>query len=79
MVNHPSRINDRFQVSGLRTKRFSTAFGHFQHLVFEIVGFIAPLSLILEGWFTIHFNGNYVEKKKRGEFFSTDKWFKSYG
>ena len=32
-------------------------------LVLEIVGFIAPLSLILEGWFTIHFNGNYVAKK----------------
>ena len=52
--------------SGFRTKRFSTVFAQFQHLVFEIVGFIAPLSLILEGWVTIHFNSNYVEKKKEG-------------
>ena len=65
--------------SGFRTTRFSTTFAYFQHLVLKIVGFIAPLSLILEGWFTIHFNGSYVEKKKWGVTFSTDKWFKSYG
>ena len=52
---------------------FQQLFAYFQHL------FFAPLSLILEGWFTIHFNGNYVEKKKRGETFTSDKWFKSYG
>ena len=54
---------------------FQQLLAHFQHLVFEIVGFITQLSIILEGWFTIHFNGNYVEKKKRAETFSTDEWF----
>ena len=53
-----------FLYSGFRIKRFSTAFAYFQHLIFEIVDFIAPLSLILEGWFTIHFDSNYVEKKR---------------
>ena len=54
---------------------FQQLLAHFQHLVFEIVGFITQLSIILEGWFTIHFNANYVEKKKRAETFSTDEWF----
>ena len=58
---------------------FQQLLAHFQHLVFEIVGFIAPLLSILESWFTIHFNTIYVENKKRCETFSTDKWFKSYG
>ena len=65
--------------SGFRYKRFSTAFAHFRHLVFEIVGFIAPMSLILDGWFTTHFEGNYMEKTKTGETFSTNKWFRNYG
>ena len=55
---------------------FQQLLAHFQHLVFEIVGFIAPLLSILESWFTIHFNTIYVENKKRCETFSTDKWFK---
>ena len=59
-----------FLYSGFRTKRFLTAFAHFQHLVFEIVGSIAPLSLILMV---------IMWRKKRGvKLFSTDKWFKSY-
>ena len=55
-------------------KDFQIAFAPFLHLVVEIVGFIAPLSFILKGWLTIHFNSNFMEKKK-GETFSTDKWF----
>ena len=69
----------QFPVFRFRTKRFLTAIAHFQHSLVEIVGFIASLSLILEGWFTIYFNSNFVEKKKWGETFSTDKWFKIYG
>ena len=45
-------------------------------MVFEIVGFITQLTIILEGWFTIHFNGNYVEKKKRAETFPQMNGFK---
>ena len=56
-----------FLYSGFWTKRFSTAFAHFQHLVVEIDGFIAPLSLILEGCFTIHFK---KEKKEGWNFFN---------
>ena len=56
---------------------FQQLLAHFQHLVFEIVGFIAPLLSILEGWLNIH--SNTIGEKKRCETFSTDKWFKSYG
>ena len=44
-------------------------FTNFQILVFDIDGVMAPLSFTFEGRFTIHFNRNYVQKKKRGETF----------
>ena len=47
--------------------------------VFDIDGIISPLYITFEGLFTIHFNRNNEEKKKRGEMFVTNKWFKSYG
>ena len=45
-------------------------------MVFDIDGVIATLSFTFEGRFTIHFDRDYVEKKKRGETFFNDKWFK---
>ena len=50
--------------------RFFTFLTNFQKLVFDNDGVIAPLSFPFEGQFTIHFNHNYVERKKRGETFS---------
>ena len=48
-------------------------------MVVDIDGIISPLSITFEGWFTINFNRNKEEKKRRGETFVTNKWFKSYG
>ena len=42
----------QFMVVRIRTKRFSTAFVHIQNLGLKVVGFIAPLSLIIDGQFT---------------------------
>ena len=67
-----------FAVVRFQTKILLTSFANFQNLVFDIVGVIAELSSTFEGWFTIHFNGNYVEKKKRCETFFSNKWFKNY-
>ena len=51
----------------------------FQPLVFGTMRFIAPLSIMLEGRFTNHFNSNHVLKKRRNETFFKNIWFKCYG